>query len=173
MGGFAVDVSYHKGLPFRGRVTITPSGLLFLATYAPKLIPSISPAEIGDKSKSDSLGKFLACTQAVWFCLQCISRMSQGLSISLLELNTYAHGLCALFVYTQWWNKLLSITEPSLSTSGGDNAVDIWCLLFMVSVPSGTGSIKSRKGFLRRHGTRGQDPTKLDSRHRQFFESST
>ena len=31
--------------------------------------------------------------------------MVQGVSISLLELNTLAHAVCALFIYGIWWQK--------------------------------------------------------------------
>jgi hypothetical protein len=83
------------------RATLTPTGLRVLAKYASELIPRITASEIEDKSKADSVAKLLLCTQIFWFFLQCITRLAQGLSMSLLELNTLAHATCALFVYTQ------------------------------------------------------------------------
>lgn len=49
---------------------------------------------------------------ASWFCIQCLARFFQGLSISLLELNTFGHAICTLFIYALWWHKPLDITEP-------------------------------------------------------------
>ncbi|KAF8856757.1 hypothetical protein BDZ45DRAFT_593776 [Acephala macrosclerotiorum] len=152
MGGFAFHVGTDAGLPFEGRMTITPAGLRFLATYAPELIPRITPAEIEDKSKADGLAKFLVCIQATWFCLQCVTRMAQRLSISLLELNTFAHALCALFTYTRWWKKPLSIREPSLvkSESGNDCGHEIWALLYLATIANvGQEGPKQRHGFAR------------------------
>lgn len=42
-----------------------------------------------DKSQADDLDKFLVCLQTRFF-------------ISLLELNTFAHAIYALFIYLLW-----------------------------------------------------------------------
>jgi len=52
------------------------------------------------------------CLQAIWFCVQCILRGFQGLPITLLELNTLAHSICALVVYVLWWRKPLDVDRP-------------------------------------------------------------
>ena len=54
----------------------------------------------------------LTSTTATWFCVQCLTRFAQGLAISLLELNTFGHAVCTLFIYFMWWNKPLDIQEP-------------------------------------------------------------
>jgi hypothetical protein len=41
-------------------------------------------------------------------------RMANGLSINLLELNTFAHTFCALATYLLWWDKPLDVEEPIL-----------------------------------------------------------
>ena len=48
----------------------------------------------------------------MWFCAQCIARLSQGLGISLLELSTFGHALVTLFIYCVWWSKPLDIRQP-------------------------------------------------------------
>lgn len=53
---------------------------------------------------------------ASWFCIQCLARFFQGLSISLLEVNTFGHAICTLFIYALWWNKPLDVTEPETIT---------------------------------------------------------
>jgi hypothetical protein len=91
-----------------------PTGLRLLANVDFNLIPDISKEEISDKSKANGLAKSIVCVQAFWFCVQCITRLSQGLPITLLELNTFVHALCALLIYWLWWHKPLDVAEPTL-----------------------------------------------------------
>jgi len=133
MGGFAVDISdpshsFHpKGYD---KIILSGDDLLFLAKNSPESIPNIPESEIRDKSKANGLAKFLVCIQAFWFCVQCISRLAQGLSISLLELNTFAHALCTLLIYFLWWDKPLDIEEPTLLS--GQNVVKLIAYLSSV-----------------------------------------
>lgn len=117
MGGFAMDCSTCEQ-PFlpenRTRAALTPDGLRFLLQHEPDSLPDISEEQILDKSKADGVKKFLVCAQALWFCLQCISRLAQALPVSLLELNTFGHSLCTLVIYLLWWHKPLNIDEPTL-----------------------------------------------------------
>jgi hypothetical protein len=94
------------------RCTLTTEGISLLLKHEPYLIPEISVDEVKDKSKGSSFSKSIACIQAAWFCLSCIARASQILPISMLELNTFAHALCTVIVYTLWWRKPLDMTEP-------------------------------------------------------------
>ena len=117
MGGFAFDTSDAEPnfLPnHRSRLCISVYGLSYIAMKAPELIPDIAEKQIKDKSKADSLAKFIVCLQALWFCVQCITRVSQRKAISLLELNTFAHAFCALLIYALWWYKPQDIKEPTL-----------------------------------------------------------
>ena len=56
--------------------------------------------------------RFLTSVTATWFCAQCLARLGQRLGISLLELNTLGHALCAFLIYCLWWNKPLDTKEP-------------------------------------------------------------
>ena len=117
MGGFCFDTTNAEPnfLPGdRTRVTLTSRGICSLAELAPELLPDISKEQILDKSKADEFGKTLACLQALWFCTQCITRLATGLSITLLELNTFSHALCALLAYAFWWSKPHDVNEPVL-----------------------------------------------------------
>ena len=40
--------------------------------------------------------------------------MAQRIPIILLELNTFAHALCALFIYCIWWDKPFEVDYPSI-----------------------------------------------------------
>lgn len=98
MGGFAFDADAfgRDMLPGgRKRVTLTTRGICELARVAPHLLPDISVAHIEDKSKANRLAK----RPLSWFSAQCISRPALSLTVSLLELNTLAHALCALVAY--------------------------------------------------------------------------
>jgi len=119
MGGFAFETSKvlaeDKFLPgSEDRVAPSPEAVLFLAEHEPDLLPKLSKADILDKSKADYLTKGLVCLQATWFVAQCITRLAQGLSLSLLEINTLAHTACTLIIYALWWNKPLNIAPPTL-----------------------------------------------------------
>ncbi len=125
MGGFAFDTTAmkQKFLPDeRERVTLTSLGVLRLATVAPHLLPNLSISQISDKSKANNLAKTIVCLQASWFISQCISRMAGHLSVSLLELSTFAHAVCAMLAYFLWWDKPFDVEEPTL-IEGQDLAV--------------------------------------------------
>ena len=120
MGGFAYDTANApaKFLPNgTTRLTIRLEGLRYIVEYAPALIPDISEEHIRDKSKADGLAKVLVCLQALWFCVQCLVRVTQSQDISFLELNTFAHAVCALLTYALWWHKPLDIESPTLLTA--------------------------------------------------------
>ncbi|ORY02361.1 hypothetical protein BCR34DRAFT_667700 [Clohesyomyces aquaticus] len=117
MGGFALSThgqerNYLPGN--RRRMTLTPKVIRLLARKDPTLLLDVSESEIRDKSKASGLAKTIVCFQASWFCIQCCTRWNQGLAVSLLELNTFAHSLCALLIFLFWWDKPLDIESPSL-----------------------------------------------------------
>lgn len=119
MGGFAIDTvnlePEDNFLPHsRTHLALTCKGLLFLAKHEPSQIPDLPRAQIEDKSKANVLAKILVCFQALWFCVQCLSRLIQGLPISLLELNSIGHCVCTLFICLMWWNKPVDVVEPIL-----------------------------------------------------------
>ena len=39
--------------------------------------------------------------------------MAQRIPISLLELNTFGHAICALFIYLLWWEKPFEVDIPT------------------------------------------------------------
>jgi hypothetical protein len=120
MGGFVLDSrnSTENYLPDgRQRMTLSPDGLEFIAKHHPDLILDISETEIQDKSKANAFTKILTCGQAIWFGIQCLTRWMQGLSVSLLEINTTVHAACALVLYFGLsWEKPLDVYEPTPCT---------------------------------------------------------
>ena len=71
--------------------------------------PSITEAEIEDRSKADGLAKGIAVLQTTWFIAQCISRNARGLITTEVELITLAFAVLNGIVYFLWWNKPLDV----------------------------------------------------------------
>lgn len=140
MGGFAFDTT---GLPDnkrflpgdRDRVTLSAAAVRFLAEHEPSVLPDLSEEELKDRSKANALAKGLVCVQTIYFIIQCIFRLSEGLSISLLELNTCAHAICAIVIYGLWWHKPLDIGESYLIR--GEKMHTICALLCHFSILDG------------------------------------
>ena len=144
MGGFAISTlsplsdtstSFHpRSHP---RTTLTPNGLAFLLTHIPNALPRLTAPEILDKSKADGLKKTLVCLQATWFCVSTVTRLIQHLPISLLELNSVAHALCALVIYACWWDKPLDVGEPTVISaaegSEGEKVAELAAYMWMIS----------------------------------------
>ena len=133
MGGLAFDQSED---PIRiwpkhvDRMTIDPG--LVIACFENRLDKEImstfiTEKSIKDKSKADRYAKTFVCLQALWFCLQFFTRIAQNLPVSLIELNTLAHSLCALMIYVFWWSKPLDILEPMTVPTGRSERTRALC----------------------------------------------
>lgn len=118
MGGFVFDldtISASVLSPLSSepqRLTLTPRGVALLARCG--LLPDISKQDIWDKSKADGLTKALVCLQAGWMIIQVLARVVGGLPVSLLEVNTIGHVVCAFTIYVLWWHKPRQIQEPTI-----------------------------------------------------------
>jgi len=77
--------------------TLTPHGVLFLCRRGD--LPIVKPEVVKDKSKTDKLAKTLVYFQAGWMILQVVSRAASGLYVTLLELHTVLHVICAIIIY--------------------------------------------------------------------------
>ena len=103
MGGFVFDPE-DIGLTEKDRfmvkdmrLTVTPRGMALLAKCG--FLPKISKEDILDKSKSDNVSKIVSILQAVWMLAQIVGRLTASLPVTLLEVNTLAHIICALVIY--------------------------------------------------------------------------
>ncbi|RPB21473.1 hypothetical protein L211DRAFT_869976 [Terfezia boudieri ATCC MYA-4762] len=117
MGGFVFDTKPHKPheveyIPNSPRLTINSHGILFLAQNVN--LPDIPLESIQDHSKADDLAKILVIMQASWIIIDCISRTISQLPLTLLEVNTVAHVLCAFAIYALWWDKPLNVFVPTV-----------------------------------------------------------
>ncbi|KAK0712523.1 hypothetical protein B0T26DRAFT_649520, partial [Lasiosphaeria miniovina] len=111
MGCLAVDMSTDPERVWPAicnRLTITPACFeecFSRPEFAPIDLSFLTKDQISTRQKTDHLAKTLVLVQALWFCLQFAARLWQALPVSLLELNTFAHALCAVFIYVLWWHK--------------------------------------------------------------------
>ncbi len=80
--------------------TLTTHGVLSLARLG-CFIP-IPSSKIDDKSKSSLIQKCLVSIQLSWMVIQCVVRAAYGLPVTLLEVHTMVHALCALAIYGFW-----------------------------------------------------------------------
>ncbi|KAF8424130.1 hypothetical protein EV426DRAFT_600672 [Tirmania nivea] len=117
MGGFVFDTKPHKPdeaeyIPNSPRLTVSSHGILFLAQNVN--LPDITVESIQDHSKADDLAKILIIMQAAWIIIDCISRTVSNLPLTLLEVNTVAHVLCAFAIYSLWWDKPLNVFVPTV-----------------------------------------------------------
>jgi hypothetical protein len=109
MGGFVLDVSplhdYHDTM------TLTHHAVLELA--ADGLFLPMKKQSIRDKSKADFLAKGLVLCQVSFLIVQLIARKLQDLPVTLLEIHTSVHVICALAMYCAWLGKPLDVQDPS------------------------------------------------------------
>ena len=115
MGGFAVDSSdFVSG---QDHLYLTTRGVSRVVELGHPL-PDLRKEAIFDKSKADSLGKILVCLQAGYMVFQVIGRLAARLPITLLEVNTLGHVLCALTMYAFWFHKPLGVSDPVVLSGG-------------------------------------------------------
>ncbi len=105
MGGFVVDIHdvedlerHWSGPP---QATLTSHGIAALADAGHYF--DVSPDTISDKRKATITGKALICVQVTWIVIQSIARKVAGYPLTLLEIHTMVHVVCALLLYTFWF----------------------------------------------------------------------
>ena len=74
--------------------------------------PTISRTEVGDKSKRDTLTKFITSFQVGYLIVQCIARAIQDLAITTLELNALAIIVCSLMTSYIWLHRPADVQTP-------------------------------------------------------------
>lgn len=105
MGGYVIRRQNDEN------VTVTTSGVMRLAELGYEL-PRLSDGDILDRSKADPITKVLTCFQAGYMIVQVIGRRAADLPITMLEINTLGHVVCALVIYAFWFQKPLGIEVP-------------------------------------------------------------
>jgi hypothetical protein len=123
MGGFtAVPI----GEPDAYAATLREPGLEIHVEEDPGSL-AVDVAMIHDRSKADYLAKTVVCIQASYLLVEVVGRLAAGLPLTLLEINTVAHVLCALCMYAFWFSKPLDVSEPiSLESRAIKNYPNYW-----------------------------------------------
>jgi hypothetical protein len=75
-------------------------------------LPYISPDELQDRSKSDSLVRTIAVGQILWVSIQILIRAARHLAISQLEIAVVAFASCAVAMYGLNWYKPKGVEVP-------------------------------------------------------------
>ncbi len=127
MGGFVLDVSKLHNT--RKYFTLTPNGILHLARRGRFL--RVKDDTIDDKSKADLLAKGLVCSQVTWLLVQCVARALAHYPLSLLELHTFIHVLCALGMFCLWLKKSLDVYDPIIVDIAGVEYLVSLMLMFV------------------------------------------
>ncbi|TFY55950.1 hypothetical protein EVG20_g9126 [Dentipellis fragilis] len=86
-------------------------------------IPSNAPA-LRDRSKADSLAKFIACFQVAWLMIQCLARTVEHLPMTTLELGTVGYALITVMIYGFQWHKpqdvrTYTVLQPKATPAAG------------------------------------------------------
>jgi hypothetical protein len=99
MGGLEVSISeIHDNIK---KIRLSPKGVLQLAKLGyPLYVPG---AIIDDKGKANLIQKSLVLLQVTWMATQCITRRAYGLPLTLLEIHTMVHVVCAIAMYFFWF----------------------------------------------------------------------
>lgn len=82
------------------RATITAAGIVELARRGQFV--DIDARSIADKSKADMFAKVMVMAQLIWLVISCIGRKIARYPLTLLEIHTCVHVLCALIIYAIW-----------------------------------------------------------------------
>ena len=112
------------------RLTVTPACVeecFGRDAFKDVSLDHLSLDSIDGRNKVDQLAKMITVLQATWFCIQFMARIHQSLAVSLLELNTFAHSLCALLIYVLWWHKPGEIGDPFVIHTSHSEALRDLC----------------------------------------------
>src|SRR6266581_7474857 len=114
MGGFtSVDPeNEYKDPGEQGGTVLTFDDLQQLLQDPKFKFPTITDADIQDRSKGDALWKIIAILQTTWFLIQCIARHQQRLALTELELVALALASLNAVTFAIWWHKPLGLQEP-------------------------------------------------------------
>ncbi|KAL8871471.1 MAG: hypothetical protein Q9174_002700 [Haloplaca sp. 1 TL-2023] len=110
MGGFEIDVSEYSTQ--HTRLILTPAGVRACAEQG--FFFEMDSESIKDKNKSDSLAKILVILQVTWIVASSVGRAVVGLPLSLLEIHTMVHVVCAWMMYMLWFHKPKDVLKSSL-----------------------------------------------------------
>lgn len=125
MGGFRVDVS-HIDEEGTKDLWLTPRGCAVLARLGVFL--DLDPQVLQSRKKANTLVKLIVCAQVLWALLQCVARAISGLPLTLLEVHTFVHVVCAILMYLMWLKKPFDVSEAVTWTPNSAVANTVSCM---------------------------------------------
>ena len=98
MGGFSIITPYIDRNFKKNTVSrlVSAEGISILARTG--YLPEINASEVEERSNADIFAKGLVLLQIIWFALQVIGRLVQGLSVTPLETHTTIHVGCTILL---------------------------------------------------------------------------
>lgn len=90
------------------------SQLLYLTSHGHVNMPEISEEDIEDRNKSDGLARFITVVQSLWFTVDSLGRVAQGLFLTTLELTTLSFVFLMVACSICWWRKPMDILRPMI-----------------------------------------------------------
>ncbi|OQE26565.1 hypothetical protein PENSTE_c005G03676 [Penicillium steckii] len=118
MGGFAITTPYidRHGKECTISRLVASEGVTVLAKTG--YLPTIQANDVEERSKADLFAKMLVLIQILWFALQVVARLIQGITVTPLETHTAIHVGCAILLYAIWFNKPYNLTQSIEGESG-------------------------------------------------------
>lgn len=112
MGGFVLEPPDWVPFP------INAGQLHYLVSEGYILYDDVALDEdaIREKNRGDGIARFIAVFQILWFCINCLGRVVQGLAITTLELSTLGFILCTLGTYYFWAYKPKDVGQAIILT---------------------------------------------------------
>ncbi|OBT58501.1 hypothetical protein VE04_01214 [Pseudogymnoascus sp. 24MN13] len=108
MGGFVLEAEdLYQPIP------VDAEQLFYLIERKHVDYPVLTKEEIDDKSKTDTVARFLTIGQAMWFVAAFISRPIQGLSVTTLELTTISFIIVFFATSYSYQRTPLDFIDPS------------------------------------------------------------
>ena len=72
----------------------------------------ITGADIEARNKVDGIGRAIGAAQALWFVVNTMGRVAQGLHITTMELTTLAFVFLMVISSFVWWRKPMDVSYP-------------------------------------------------------------
>lgn len=73
-------------------------------------IPYVDKRHLEERSKTEPMGKLIACCQSAWFLLSTLARIGQRLELTTLEAELFPYVGVTWLVYWWWWKKPMQLT---------------------------------------------------------------
>ncbi len=85
--------------------------------------PAVDEKTIWERNKADGFARLVTSLQITWFFIQCLARWQQRLTLSTLEITTFATILATLNSLFFWYHKPLDVETPIILSTESRIAV--------------------------------------------------